>query len=153
MANFSIQANIQVLPLEEITFTDTTQKAKGIHSSIDRSFSATSTAELSTTAANVAAYTITMTANQADDLSTLLGLAADGVAIVFIKILSPVASQQVRVEIKAQDGAGTEYAYLYVGAQQNFMYLNTGCYIEDIALANHGSSSSTLEILLGKVTL
>jgi hypothetical protein len=39
MADFSIQTNIQILPLEEISFTDTTQKAKGIHSTIDRTFS------------------------------------------------------------------------------------------------------------------
>jgi len=53
MANFSIQTSIQVIPLEEITFTDTSQKAKGIHSTIDRVFGSVTTTSHSTTSTNV----------------------------------------------------------------------------------------------------
>jgi len=53
MANFSIRTNAQIIPLEEITYTDTTQKTKGIHSTIDRSFSANTDTSYATTATNV----------------------------------------------------------------------------------------------------
>ena len=152
MANFSIQANIQVLPLEEISFTDTTQKAKGIHSSIDRSFSATSTAQLSTTSTNVAAYTLTIPANTDGVLSTLLSISVDaGIAVMFVKILSPVITQQVLIQLKAEDGAGAEYANIYLGSQQEFVFLNLALIAEDIITSNAYSTAVTLEILLGKV--
>lgn len=153
MANFSIQANIQVLPLEEITFTDTTQKAKGIHSSIDRSFAATNTADLSTTASNVAAYTLTMTALQSNTLAALLSISVDAIiGIMYIKILSPTIGQQASLQLKSEDGAGSEYTNLYLGVQQSFMYLNMNLIAEDIFIAN-GNATTTFEILLGKATV
>jgi len=53
MADFSIRTSVQVIPIEEVSFTDTTQKAKGIHSTIDRSFGSTVTTWHSSTSTNV----------------------------------------------------------------------------------------------------
>ena len=83
MANFSIQANIQVLPLEEITFTDTTQKAKGIHSSIDRSFSSSMTKAISTNSDRVMGITYTAPSATGVTLDSILSL-AEPVAIKFL---------------------------------------------------------------------
>ena len=83
MANFSIQANIQVLPLEEITFTDTTQKAKGIHSTIDRSFSSSMTKAVSTNSDRVKGITYTAPSATGVTLDSILELGKP-VAIKFL---------------------------------------------------------------------
>lgn len=59
MANFSIRTSAQILPLEEIAFTDTTTKSKGIHSTLDKSFSATMEDAYGTTATNIQEFEIT----------------------------------------------------------------------------------------------
>ena len=150
MANFYIQTNINVIPIEEIAFTDTTQKAKSIHSSIDRMYSATAQASLGTTAANVSGHTLTMVGYASDSLSTLLGISASKrVGVLYIKVLSPTMTQQVTVQLTSDDGAGTESANLYLGDQQNFLFLNCNLTADSIYLSNGYSSSITLEIVLG----
>ena len=56
MANFYIRSTSQVIPIEEITFTDTNQKAKGIHSTIDKVFFVSREKLIGTVATNIKLY-------------------------------------------------------------------------------------------------
>ena len=152
MANFYIQSNIQVIPIEEIAFTDTNQKAKGIHSTIDKVFGATSTASLGTTATNIFASTISVAGYSGGTLASLLGISVDAtIAFLYIKINNPAHTHQAYVEIKATDGAGSESANIYLGLGQDFFCLNILLAAEDIVLSNAFSSTVNFDILVGKV--
>jgi len=85
MANFSIQSSIQVIPIEEITFTDTSQKVKGIHSTIDKVFGSSIELPISVNANRVVGCTYNPTNNTGVSLSSALGL-AEPVTIKFLFI-------------------------------------------------------------------
>ena len=151
MANFSIQTSIQVIPLEEITFTDTSQKAKGIHSTIDKVFGGVLTASLGTTSTNVFASTISVAGYGGGTLASLLGISVDAnIAFLYVKMNNPTMTQQANIQLKATDGAGSEYANIYLGQQQDFVCMNVMLDAKDIILTNGYSSTATFDILVGK---
>lgn len=96
MANFSIQTSIQVIPLEEITFTDTSQKAKGIHSTIDRVFGSAIDLPISTNANRVVGVTYNPPNNTGETLDSILALA------------EPVAIKYLFIRLKARGSELTE---------------------------------------------
>jgi hypothetical protein len=87
MANFSIISNIQVIPVEEITFTDTNQKVKGIHSNIDSTSGSSYELLIGTNANNVRKKTFNPDGDYNVPLGQILTLSnAQYVNFLFVKL-------------------------------------------------------------------
>jgi len=89
-STFTIESTIQVIPLEEITFTDTTQKAKSIHSSIDKICNSSTTSSHGSVSTNIAYSSYTLEANDTYliPLSSILGITGTTlIKSLFIKCL------------------------------------------------------------------
>ncbi len=86
MANFYIRAGINVIPIEEITFTDTSQKARGVHSQID-SISASSYEKLiGAVAGDIVKKTYNPPNNTGESLDTILSTQPSYVNFLYIAL-------------------------------------------------------------------
>jgi len=112
MANFTTRASIQILPIEEILFTDTTQKSKGIHSTLDRTFSAEFTTTHGTVSTNIAYGSYSLDAFEPAVLSAFIGSIVD-VNFLFIRLLTGAEGASITV---SEDGTNwASVGLLYPG--------------------------------------
>lgn len=112
MANFSTQVTVNVVPIEEISFTDTSQKAKGVKSDLDKTFSGSFTVSHGTNTANSVHTTGSIDKFESAVLSAFVSTMTDG-NFIFLRLLTGSSGCGVTV---SDDGiVWTSLALLYPG--------------------------------------
>jgi len=147
MANFSIQTSIQVIPLEEITFTDTSQKAKGIHSTIDKTFSASSTMSTGGIATNIEATIKTLPGTTMTQLTDLI---TGGTTIKYLYVRNVTTTAQTLLLNFSSNG--TDFSTINAIAQNQFMLLTPEILASQLYFDNPNATSILIELITYSVT-
>jgi len=147
MADFSIQTNIQILPLEEISFTDTTQKAKSIHSTIDRTFSANYVMSTGGVATKIEATTKTLIG---ETMTQLADLVTGGTTIKYLYVRNITTTAQTLL-LKFSSN-GTDFSTINQIAQNQFMLITPEILASQLYFDNINVASILIELITYSVT-
>ena len=141
MANFYIQSNIQVIPIEEIAFTDTNQKAKGIHSSIDRIFSNSTTDSCGSVTAGVQGGTTNCAGEASTPLSTFVTTGSH-VYYLYIKNMDTAKSLQFQFS-----NNGSDWYTINTLNPGDSMLITPETTVASFVISNANSSAVSIEYL------
>ncbi len=150
-SNFSIQYSAHCTPVEEIEATDSSNKVRLVHSSIDKSVGGSGEFSCSTTATNVKHKEApTTSSGVALNHASLIGTFT-GCDFLMIKIKSAASTGTPDVDIKFSAGAGPASISLLSGVGDVVLLRPKG---SNLSLWTVESSSATtianIEILAGK---
>jgi len=150
MANFSIQYSAHCTPIEELEATDSSNKARLVHSSIDKSVGGSGEFSCATTATNIkykeAPTTSSAVAlNDASLINTFTGC-----DFLMIKIKSAASTGTPDCDVQLTS-SGTPSISLLSGVGDVILLRPKGNSLADISVKSSGATTiANLEILVGK---
>lgn len=147
MANFSIQYSAHCTPIEELEATDSSNKARLVHSSIDKSVGGSGEFSCATTATNIKYKEAPTTASAvALNHASLIGTFA-GCDFLMIKIKSAASTGTPDVDVKLS-GASIS---LLSGVGDVILLRPKGSNLSAITVqSSSGTTLANIEVLAGK---
>ncbi len=150
MANFSIQYSAHCTPIEELEATDSSNKARLVHSSIDKSVGGGKEISCGTTATNVAYVDYTTIVTATTTLDAALGATVTGIDFLMIKIRE--AASTGTPDLTFRLGTGDTSTHVLSGVGDVMLLKPSGWDGADYEIFSSGATTvAKIDILYGIV--
>lgn len=150
MSTFSILTAVSMVPMEETAFTDTTQKAKTVHSVIDRGVSGSRERATGSTSTSIQLFQTTIAEGEEYQLSEQIGGILTNVMFLGIVIsAAPSGISEDATSAVVSIDAGNTYPIVLTGVGASVVLPFSSFAVGNIVITGNTGTSATLDILVG----